>query len=49
MSERPGRLVDEIKVDLPNRDNPMSRMGSPLAKQYVDHLMATLHLEEKAA
>jgi len=49
MSERPGRIVDEITVDLPERDNPMHRMGSPRTKQYVDHLMATLHLEEKAA
>jgi len=49
MSERPGRIIDEIVVDLPERDNPMHRMGSPKTKQYVDHLMATLHLEEKAA
>jgi len=49
MSERPGRIVDEITVDLPDRDNPMARMHQPKVKQYVDHMMATLHLEDKAA
>jgi NitT/TauT family transport system ATP-binding protein len=49
MSERPGRIVDEIMVDVPDRGNPMARMHHPRVKQYVDHLMAALHLEEKAA
>jgi NitT/TauT family transport system ATP-binding protein len=49
MSERPGRIVEEIPVDLPDRDNPLHRISAPRAREYVDHLLASLHLEEKAA
>jgi NitT/TauT family transport system ATP-binding protein len=49
MSERPGRIVEEIPVDLPDRDNPLARIAAPRAREYVDHLLASLHLEEKAA
>jgi NitT/TauT family transport system ATP-binding protein len=49
MSERPGRIVDEIPVDLPDRDDPLARMSAPRAREYVDHLLASLHLQEKAA
>jgi NitT/TauT family transport system ATP-binding protein len=49
MSERPGRIVEEIVLDLPDRDNPMHRISAPRAREYVDHLLASLHLEEKAA
>ena len=49
MSERPGRIVEEIPVDLPDRDNPMARISAPRSREYVDHLLASLHLEEKAA
>jgi NitT/TauT family transport system ATP-binding protein len=49
MSERPGRIVEEIPVDLPDRDNPMARISAPRAREYVDHLLASLHLQEKAA
>jgi NitT/TauT family transport system ATP-binding protein len=49
MSERPGRIVEEIPVDLPDRDNPMARISAPRAREYVNHLLASLHLQEKAA
>ncbi|HVV94534.1 MAG TPA: ABC transporter ATP-binding protein [Hyphomicrobiales bacterium] len=49
MSERPGRIVEEIAVDLPGRDDPMARITAPRARDYVDHLFASLHLQEKAA
>jgi len=49
MSERPGRIVEEIPVDLPDRDNPLARLSAPRAREYVDHLLASLHLAEKAA
>jgi NitT/TauT family transport system ATP-binding protein len=49
MSERPGRIVEEIAVDLPDRDNPMARISAPRAREYVDHLLSSLHLAEKAA
>jgi NitT/TauT family transport system ATP-binding protein len=49
MSERPGQIVEEIAVDLPGRDDPMARITSSRARDYVDHLFASLHLQEKAA
>ncbi len=49
MSERPGRIIDEILVDLPDRDNPMARISAPRSRDYVDHLLASLHLQDKAA
>ncbi len=49
MSERPGRIVEEIPVDLPHRDDPLARIAAPRAREYVDHLLASLHLQEKAA
>src|SRR5262245_53884646 len=49
MSERPGRIIEEIPVDLPDRDDPMARISAARAREYVDHLLASLHLQEKAA
>ncbi len=49
MSERPGRIVEEIRLDLPDRDNPLARISSPRAREHVDHLLSSLHLAEKAA
>jgi len=49
MSERPGRIVEQIPVDLPDRDNPIARISAPRSREYVDHLLASLHLQDKAA
>jgi len=49
MSERPGRIIEEIAVDLSDRENPMARIAAPRAREYVDHLLGSLHLQEKAA
>lgn len=49
MSERPGRILEEIAVNLPDRDNPMARISAPRSREYVDHLLASLHLQDKAA
>ena len=49
MSERPSGIVEEIAVDLPDRDNPMARISAARSREYVDHLLASLHLAEKAA
>jgi NitT/TauT family transport system ATP-binding protein len=49
MSERPGRILEEIPVELPDRDNPMARISAPRSREYVDHLLASLHLQDKAA
>lgn len=50
MSPRPGTIIEEIDVDLPDRSNPMARrhdMGKKLG-DYVTQLMELLHVDEKA-
>ncbi len=52
MSRRPGRIVEELVVDLPDRDSPIARRQHPRAGEYVSHLMKSLdirHLEVEAA
>ena len=52
MSRRPGRIVEELVVDLPDRDSPIARRQDPRAGEYVGHLMESLdirHLEVEAA
>ena len=46
MSQRPGRIVEEIVVDIPNRENPMERRKSPSIGPYVARLMELLHIED---
>ena len=51
MSRRPGRIVEELVVDLPDRDSPIARRQHPRAGGYVGHLMGSLdirHLELEA-
>jgi NitT/TauT family transport system ATP-binding protein len=45
MSKRPGRIIDELIIALPDRDNPMSRRREPRVNDYVDTLMQRLGLE----
>jgi NitT/TauT family transport system ATP-binding protein len=45
MSERPGTLIEEIKVDLPDRENPMRRRTHPDIAPYVSRLMGLLKLD----
>ena len=46
MSQRPGRSIEEIIVDIPNRDNAMERRTSPAIGPYVARLMELLHIDE---
>ena len=48
MSERPGTLVEEIQVDIPDRANPMQRRKHPLLADYVSRLMELLQLDAQA-
>lgn len=48
MSERPGTIVEEIIVDIPNRANPMERRKHPRVGGYVSHLMEMLKLDTNA-
>ena len=38
--------IEEIVVDIPNRENPMERRKSPSIGPYVARLMELLHIEE---
>jgi NitT/TauT family transport system ATP-binding protein len=44
MSRRPGAIVDEIKIDVPQRDDPIARRGDPKVNAYVARLMDRLDI-----
>ena len=47
MSARPGRIIEEIKVDLPDRNNPNARRRHSRLGQYIPELMELLHIGEE--
>lgn len=51
MSARPGRIIEEIPVDLPDRANPLKRRKESQKEigEYVARLMGLLHVGENAA
>jgi NitT/TauT family transport system ATP-binding protein len=48
LSERPGTVVAEIKIDLPHRNEPLKRRALPEVSAYAAQLFKHLKLEEKA-
>ena len=44
MSRRPGRIIDEIAIDLPQRDDPIARRQGPRVNLYVSRLMERLDI-----
>ena len=44
MSRRPGRIIDEIRVDLPDRDDPIARRRDAKVNDYVSRLMDRLDI-----
>jgi NitT/TauT family transport system ATP-binding protein len=44
MSKRPGRIIDEIAIDLPDRDNPIGRRHHPKVGDHVARLMDRLDI-----
>src|SRR5262249_21440267 len=44
MSARPGRIVDEMSIDLPQRDDPLARRAHARIGDYVAQLMERLHI-----
>ena len=48
MSERPGTIVEEIVVDIPDRDNPLQRRKHHSVGDYVARLMDLLKLDAQA-
>lgn len=47
MSDGPGRIVEEIDVGLPDRDNPIARVATPRAGEIVKHLFHALHIDNR--
>ena len=48
MSERPGTIIEEIVVDIPDRDNPLQRRKHPSVGDHVARLMDLLKLDANA-
>ena len=46
MSRRPGRVIDEIRIELPQRDDPIARRQAPRVNEYVAWLMDRLDISE---
>lgn len=46
MSKRPGNIIDEIAIDLPNRADPIARRSDPKVSGYVNRLMERLGIGE---
>ena len=44
MSRRPGQIVDEIKIDIPGRDDPLARRAHPKVSEYLGRLMQRLDI-----
>jgi NitT/TauT family transport system ATP-binding protein len=44
MSRRPGRIIDEMAIDLPQRDDPLARRREPGVNAYVARLMDRLDI-----
>jgi NitT/TauT family transport system ATP-binding protein len=45
MSPRPGRIIAEIPVDLPDRDHPLARRRHPRMGEFTKELMALLNID----
>jgi NitT/TauT family transport system ATP-binding protein len=48
MSRRPGKIIDEIKIDIPDRDQPLKRRNDPKVVGYVERLMEKLDIGHPA-
>jgi NitT/TauT family transport system ATP-binding protein len=44
MSRRPGRIIDEIVIDIPDRDDPLKRRNHAAIAGYVNRLMDRLDI-----
>jgi NitT/TauT family transport system ATP-binding protein len=49
MSPRPGRIIDEIRIDMPHRDDPIARREDTRLGELAATLMHRLHIGEAAA
>lgn len=49
LSDRPGRVLEDITIGLPHRDDPMARRVLPRTNELLTHLFELLHLDEPDA
>jgi NitT/TauT family transport system ATP-binding protein len=49
MSQRPGRIIEEIVVEIDGRDSPMKRRQHPGVAAYIVRLMNLLQIDQAAA
>ena len=50
MSRRPGRIIDEIAIDIPDRDDPLKRRTRSEGRTAMSHrLMDRLDIGDRAA
>jgi NitT/TauT family transport system ATP-binding protein len=49
MSRRPGRIIEEIRIDVPRRDDPIARRQEPKVNDYVGRLMERLDISHVEA
>ncbi len=49
MSERPGTIIKEIKIDLPERAHPLKRRQMPEVSAYAAEIFGLLKLNERTA
>jgi NitT/TauT family transport system ATP-binding protein len=47
MSSRPGRIIEEIVVEMPEREKPIARRGHPKMGDYITKLMGLLHIGDE--
>jgi NitT/TauT family transport system ATP-binding protein len=44
MSRRPGKIIDEVVIEMPHRDDPYLRRRDPRVEIYVSRLMDRLDI-----
>jgi NitT/TauT family transport system ATP-binding protein len=48
MSRRPGRIIDEVSIDIPDREDPFARRRDHRVQDYVSRLMDRLDIGHPA-
>jgi len=44
MSRRPGRIIDEVVIDIPHREDPLRRRRDPRVEDIISRLMDRLDI-----
>lgn len=49
LSERPGTIIEEIPIDMPDRGQPLNRRQMPQVNEYAARIFGLLKLDQRAA